>query len=161
MQADAQRLLEAVMAVSRRPSWYGPEKTPDTLEGRFEAMTLNGCLALIRLRAAPEAEALAQRFVDTLFRHFDAGLREAAVGDLTVPKKMRALAGAFYGRLEAYAAGLAAGEEALAEALARNMGVPAAFAARLAGHVRAVAAAQAAAPVEALAGPEGWPAFAG
>ena len=105
-QGGAQRLLEAVARESRRPEFYGPGRVPDTLQGRFELLTLHAALALVRLKASPEAQKLAQNFTDLLFRHIDAGLREAGVGDLTVPKRMRKLAGDFYGRLEAYAAAL-------------------------------------------------------
>jgi cytochrome b pre-mRNA-processing protein 3 len=64
-------------------------------------MALFGSLAMIRLQADASATPLAQRFADRLFRLFDAGLREAGVGDLSVPKRIRGLAGAFYGRLQA------------------------------------------------------------
>jgi cytochrome b pre-mRNA-processing protein 3 len=103
---DAQRLLAAVMQASRRPALFAPGRIADTLEGRFEAVALYGALALIRLRADPGAAALGQEFTDRLFRALDSGLREAGVGDLVVPKRMRALAGAFYGRLDAYGAAI-------------------------------------------------------
>lgn len=150
---DAETLLEQVQAASRQPWLYGPGRVPDTLEGRFEAMTLFAALALIRLRAEPSAASLAQHFADKLFRSFDAGLRESGVGDLTVPKKMRALAGSFYGRLEAYAAAVAAADApALAEAIARNLGADVAFAGELASQALATAQAQASQPVTALLG---------
>lgn len=148
----AEALLHAVIAASRKPAFFGEGRVPDTLEGRFEVMTLNGVLALIRLREAPEAGEMPQLFTDKLFRHFDAGLREAGTGDLTVPKRMRKLAGEFYGRLEAYAPGLA-GDEGLAAALGRNMlGDEAApFAGALAGYAAETARLQAAAPVDGMA----------
>ncbi len=160
-EVDAGRLLDAVTAASRQPAWYGEGRAPDTLEGRFEAMALNASLALIRLRTEPDAAPLAQAFTDKLFRHFDAGLREAGVGDLTVPKRMRKMAGSFYGRLEAYAAALSGEESALAAAIGRNVGAPDAFAQRLAVHVRMVARQQAEGPVEALLQASAWPEFAG
>jgi cytochrome b pre-mRNA-processing protein 3 len=160
-EEDAERLLEAVMAASRRPAWFGAGRTPDTMEGRFEVMAVNAGLALVRLRAAPDAEPLAQSFTDKLFRHFDAGLREAGVGDTTVPKKMRGLAGSFYGRLQAYSAALKAEDGDLAGALARNLGAPEAFAERLATHLRETARRQAEAPVSALMDGAGWPEFTG
>jgi cytochrome b pre-mRNA-processing protein 3 len=156
---DADRLLIAVTEASRRPALFGPGRIPDTMEGRFEAMVLNGALALIRLRTEPGAEPLAQSFTDKLFLLFDAGLREAGVGDLTVPKRMRALAGSFYGRLDAYAAPIAASDAAaLAAALSRNVVGDSPFAAGLAGHVLASAQAQSQTPLEALFEPAGWPA---
>lgn len=161
---DAERLLEAVTAASRQPALFGEGRIPDTLEGRFELMALNAGLALIRLRAGSGLEALAQAFTDKLFRLWDAGLREDGVGDLVVPKRMRKLAGAFYGRLDAYAGPLALTDEpALAAALARNIWGEAqhAFAAPLAAHARSVAAQQASADLDAMLTTAGWPAYQG
>jgi len=154
---DAETLLGRVQAASRQAGLYGPGRVSDTLSGRFEAMTLFASLALIRLRADPAAGSLAQHFTDKLFRSFDAGLREAGVGDLTVPKKMRVLASEFYGRLEAYAGPLAASDAvALTEAIAHNFGVETAFAGEMASQALAIAQAQASQPVAALLG--AWPA---
>ncbi|HXW19328.1 MAG TPA: ubiquinol-cytochrome C chaperone family protein, partial [Roseiarcus sp.] len=50
------------------------------------------------------------------------GLREMGVGDTAVPKRMRRMAGAFYGRARAYGDALEGpGEGRLAAALARNV----------------------------------------
>lgn len=154
----ADDLLYAVSEAARRPALYGEEGAPDTLEGRLEMLMLHGCLALIRLKNEPGGKALAQRFADKLFRHIDAGLREAGVGDLSVPRRMRQVASQFYGRLDAYAAALALNEEAaLAAVLARNVG---AGAAGLAGGVAALHAQHADAPAESLREPAGWMAVA-
>jgi len=156
---DAEILLERVQAAARRPGLYGPGRVPDTLVGRFETMTLFAALALIRLRSDPAAGPLAQHFTDMLFRSFDSGLREASVGDTTVPKKMRALAASFYGRLKAYSDAVAASDAAaLADAIGRNMAVPTAFAAELASQTLEFASIQAGQPVAALLEP--WPAAA-
>lgn len=159
---DAQRLLEAVQAASRRPALFGPGKAPDTLEGRFEVMALHAGLALLRLGAEPQAAPLAQSFTDTLFRHFDAGLREDGVGDTTVPKRMRKLAGDFYGRLEVYGRAITDRDAVgLSAALVRNVGVSEDFAGQLAPHVLHVAAQQAEAPFVALFERSAWPDFPG
>jgi cytochrome b pre-mRNA-processing protein 3 len=160
--ADAERLLATVVTMSRRAWFFGENQVPDTLEGRFEVLTLHAALALIRLRKDPAAANVAQAFTDRLFRHLDAGLREAGTGDLTVPKRMRGMAGSFYGRLEAYARALEnAGEGSLAAAIARNVfgvdGQP--FAAQLALYVANAARQQGGAPFTALFGPVGWPAL--
>lgn len=155
---DAQNLLSAVIAASRRPEFFGAGRVADTLDGRFELLTFHAALALVRLKAAPEAKALGQAFADRLFRHIDSGLREAAVGDLTVPKKMRRLAGDFYGRVEAYASTLD-DPSALAAAIGRNLlgaGGDPAFAARLAAYAKALAERHAAAAPEALADADAW-----
>ncbi|MES1157201.1 MAG: ubiquinol-cytochrome C chaperone family protein [Alphaproteobacteria bacterium] len=156
---DAERLLSTVTQISRQPNFFGPERVADTLEGRFELMTVNAVLALIRLRQEPALAPLGQEFTDQLFRHFDAGLREAAVGDLAVPRRMRKIAGAFYGRLDVYSKALVADDlPELAEALGRNaLNVSsAAFAPVLAAYMSACAKQQAAAPTDALFRFDGW-----
>jgi cytochrome b pre-mRNA-processing protein 3 len=156
---DADRLLAAVTEASRRPSLFGPGRIPDTLEGRFEAVTLYAALALIRLRTEASAGPLAQAFTDKLFRSLDAGLREAGVGDLTVPKRMHALAGSFYGRVESYGRAIGAGDSGdLAAALGRNIFADEghAFAPTLAAHAAVVSRAQAQASVDALFSSSGW-----
>lgn len=156
-RVDAEALLGAVQAAARQPRLYGPGRVPDTLEGRFELMALFAILALIRLRRDAEREGLAQLFTDKLFRRFDAGLREAGVGDLTVPKRMRRLAGDFYARLDAYGGPLGDGDQgALTLALARNMDLDGTFAAELAFSAIATAKAQAAAPVAAMLSGDSW-----
>jgi cytochrome b pre-mRNA-processing protein 3 len=154
---EAELLLAVVTSASRDPDLFGPRKTPDTLEGRFELTTLFASLALIRLKEEARAGQLTQSFADALFSQFDAGLREAAVGDLSVPKRMRKMAGSFYGRLGAYATALGTGA-GLAEAIGRNvLGDEAApFAAGLAPRIRALVKKQAALQVAALLTDEAW-----
>lgn len=156
---DGEALLARVIEVSRRPEFFGEGKVPDTLDGRFELLALNAGLAQRRLHAAADYAPLAQAFTDQLFSHLDSGLREAGVGDLTVPKRMRALAGAFYGRLAAYAHALNSGDrQALAAALGRNvLGDEAApYAGALADRALALAERQAALGADALAAPAAW-----
>jgi len=152
---DAETLLVQVMAAARRPTLYGPGGIPDSLDGRFEAMALFASFALIRLRTEPEAGDLAQVFTDKLFRHLDAGLREAGVGDLSVPKRMRALAASFYGRLAAYSEAIERGE-GLEGALIRHIGVSDTFAADQAPGFNRLASVQATRPVTALFTADGW-----
>ncbi|MGD9980090.1 MAG: ubiquinol-cytochrome C chaperone family protein [Hyphomonadaceae bacterium] len=155
---DAETLLAAVTQASRRREFFGAERVPDTIEGRFELMTVNGALALMRLQADPDLRPLAQVFTDQLFRVFDAGLREAGTSDTAVPKRMNKMAGAFYGRLDSYASALV-DPAALEAALSRNVwrldSHP--FAPVLARYVATAAAAQAEAPISAMFQPEGWP----
>jgi len=83
------------------------------------------------------------------------------VGDLTVPKRMRKLGEAFYGRTKAYDAALSSGEDdgGLERLIARTVydearGAPAD---RLADYVRRQAAALAAQPLDdILAGRPAW-----
>jgi cytochrome b pre-mRNA-processing protein 3 len=79
-------------------------------------------LLVDRLRrcGAPAAE-VSQALFDTYLRDLDGALREMGVGDLTVPKKMRRLGQAFYGRAKAYDLAFQAGGQQLEHALARTV----------------------------------------
>ncbi len=159
---DAERLLAGVTGASRQAAFYGPDRVPDTLEGRFQLMALNGSLALLRLQADPALGPLTQTFTDALFSQFDAGLREAGVSDTSVPKRMHTLAGEFYGRLQAYGAAIAAGDApALVTAIGRNIWRDDAhpFAATLADYAIRTVETQRAGGAEAMFEPHGWPAL--
>lgn len=161
LRAQALALHGSLVQAARRPEFFGPERAPDTLEGRLEVLMLHGALLLERLRAEPGAERLAQLFTDRFFRALDEGLREAGVGDLTVPRKMRHLAERFYGRLNAYGTGLQAGDAAqLGAALLRilqPLGLHPGFAEPLAHYALAAKAVLAQQPVSALREPAVWP----
>ena len=160
----AAELLESARAAAREPALFGPGRTPDTLDGRFESMALHVALLVERLGGAGDSGAkLSQALFDAFVRDLDGALREMAVGDLTVPKKIRRMGEAFYGRLKAYREALAGGDDdALSAALARNMFATApasvTFLASLTAYVRASHVRLAAQPVETfLAGePPRW-----
>jgi cytochrome b pre-mRNA-processing protein 3 len=116
-------LHDRIVAAARAPALYGRLGASDTLEGRFETLALHAVLVLRRLRGLPPpADDLAQDLVDALFGGLDASLRQIGVGDMAVPKRMKKLAQAFYGRAGAYDGALDARDEpALVAALARNV----------------------------------------
>lgn len=143
-----EQLHGEIVAAARRPALYLDFQAPDTLDGRFEMITLHAGLVLRRLGAISGlGDDIAQDLADCVFRHFDDALREIGVGDTSIPKRMKKMAEAFYGRAKAYADGLAEpASEDLARALARNVyGVEsldeAPAAPGLACYVRACAAA--------------------
>lgn len=113
----------AIIAASRAPALYERLGVPDTVEGRFECLVLHTVLVLRRLnRLPPPAADVAQDLVDSVFLQLDASLRELGIGDFGVPKRMKKLGAAFYGRAGGYAAALDARDaDALALALARNV----------------------------------------
>jgi cytochrome b pre-mRNA-processing protein 3 len=103
--AAGKALYAALVERARDPVLYGELNAPDTVEGRFELYTLYLFLLVDRLKgqggqAAETSEALFETYVSAL----DHGLREMGVGDLSVGKKMRRLAEAFFGRLKSYEA---------------------------------------------------------
>lgn len=113
-------LYGAIVAQARQPAFYTAFGVPDTLDGRFDMVVLHVVLATRRLR--DEAPAQQQALFDLFISDMDRSLREMGVGDLTVPKRMKVMAAAFYGRLEAYGAALSGADApALAAAIERNL----------------------------------------
>ncbi len=119
-------LYEAIVAQARQQRFYADLAVPDTVDGRFDMITLHMCLVLERLRDGGEAtEQLSQAVFDEMFRDMDRSLREMGVGDLSVGKKVRKMAEVFYGRAEAYETAFAAlandSIEPLKDVIARNI----------------------------------------
>ena len=112
-----------INAASRQPALYTRLGVPDGVEGRFESLILHVILVLRRLNRLPAPAAdVAQDLVNSVFLQLDASLRELGVGDFGVPKRMKKLGAAFYGRASNYDAALDAGDAAaLRTALARNV----------------------------------------
>lgn len=115
-KAAANRLYATVAAQARNPAFFVELSVPDTMDGRFDLICLHAWLVLDGLGSR---RAVAQEFVNAVFIGFDEALRQSGTGDIGMNRRLKALAGAFYGRLEAYrAAGTA---EELAEAIRRNV----------------------------------------
>jgi cytochrome b pre-mRNA-processing protein 3 len=116
-------LYGAIVAQSRVPDFYARLGVPDSVDGRFEMVVLHLALVLRGLRNADDAaKALGQSVFDVFCVEMDRSFREMGVGDLSVPKRMKRMAEAYYGRAAAYDAALAAGDRAaLAAAVRRNL----------------------------------------
>ena len=120
--AIARRLYEAVVAHARQPVFFAEWEVPDTIDGRFEMVTLHAHLVLRRLKdGGAETAPLAQALFDVMFADMDASLREMGAGDLGVGRRVKQMATGFYGRVAAYDAGLAGGDGVLGAALRRNL----------------------------------------
>jgi cytochrome b pre-mRNA-processing protein 3 len=116
------RLSGEIVAAARDPILFTEYGIEDSLEGRFEAVTLHAALVLRHLnRMGPPAPEIAQDLTDAIFRSFEIALREMGVGDISVPKHMKTIAGAFLGRAGAYDRALRGGAPGLNAALARNV----------------------------------------
>jgi len=134
-------LYGMIVAQARSRAFYLDYGVPDTVPGRLDMVVLHLVLLLRQLPSQNGGPSpTGQRLFDRFCRDIDDNLREMGVGDLTVPKQMREVAEAFYGRAKAYEAALA-GEDAAAleAAVARNVfGVnePPLGAKRLAAYMR-------------------------
>jgi len=138
-KATAGSLYTAVVTRAREPVFFVTFGVSDTLDGRFDLLTLHAWLVLDHLGKDSAHAGLAQAFVDRVFVGFDEALRELGAGDMGMGRRMKKLADAFYGRLKAYceAAQSDAPQEAMADALTRNLyrGAEVALAAPMAAYV--------------------------
>lgn len=115
-------LYAAASTAARQPALYTDYGVPDTLDGRFEMVTLHLFALNHRLMHEPADDPeLARLVAESFVSDMDGTFREMGVGDMSVPKRMKALYGSFAGRIAAYAAALREGETAVEAAIARNV----------------------------------------
>lgn len=122
----AHDLYVGVVGQARRPDLYLRYGVADTVDGRFDLLVAHAFLLMRRLggiggERAGEAKVLSQALFDLMFADMDQNLREIGVSDISIGKKVKQMARAFYGRVAAYDAGFAHDAAALAEAVARNL----------------------------------------
>ena len=121
LRGTIEAIYGMIVTQAREPLFYRDLGVPDTVNGRFDLIVLHLWMVLRRFQAAPDAANLAQALFDRFCDDMDANLREMGVGDLTVPKRMQAFGEAFYGRSAAYDTALVGGDDALAEAICKNV----------------------------------------
>jgi cytochrome b pre-mRNA-processing protein 3 len=116
-------LYGIAVAAAREKYFYESLGVPDTLDGRFDLVSLHAFLLINHLCGLPEpGAALAQAVFDAMFSDMDTNLRELGVSDLSVGKRVRAMWEAFHGRANVYASAMrAADPPELEAALARNV----------------------------------------
>ena len=122
----AHDLYVTVVGQARQPGLYLRYGVADTLDGRFDLLVAHAFLLMRRLGGiagaqAGDAKVLSQALFDLMFADMDQNLREIGVNDVSIGKKVKQMARAFYGRVAAYDAGFAQDGAALAEAVARNL----------------------------------------
>ena len=116
--------LYAVIAESaRQPHFFQKYDIEDSFDGRFDALTLIAVLVARRLKDIGEdGYALSQSVTDVMFADMDLSLHEIGVSENKVSKKVKTIATAYMGRMQAYVDALDANDDAaLADALARNL----------------------------------------
>ena len=120
LASASRRLHELLVARARDPIFHTDFAVPDTIDGRFDLLALHAFLVLDALKSQGDAGGkLGTELASVIFAGFDQALRELGVGDFGISRRMKALAGAFYGRLEAYRAADSARQ--LAPVLLRNI----------------------------------------
>ncbi|EFL90521.1 ubiquinol-cytochrome C chaperone family protein [Ahrensia sp. R2A130] len=120
----ADRLYGAVVARARDPLFFARYDVPDTFDGRFESLVLHLFLLHHRLKdGSDKVRSVSQGVFDAFIDDIDASLREAGVGDQTVPKRINKMTRVFYGRTGAIEEAIAADDplQEMAAMVARNV----------------------------------------
>ena len=116
-------LWRNVIELARQPEWYRDDGVADTLEGRFDMVTMVLALVVLRMERsatlAPQTAPLTEIFVEEM----DGQLRQTGIGDLMVGKQIGRLMATLGGRMGALRVALAAAseEEELAHLVQRNV----------------------------------------
>ncbi|MEQ1754345.1 MAG: ubiquinol-cytochrome C chaperone family protein [Micropepsaceae bacterium] len=158
-------IYNSIVEQARRPEFYQALDVADTIDGRFDLIVLHAGLYMPRLKMVrTDGKRLSQAMFDHMFANLEFNLRELGLGDMGVPRHMKGMVQAFYGRVAAYEAALKDGDAtALRSALHRNVyrnaEVDAARVDSLASYVRAASESlQAADDTVIAAGAFEWPA---
>jgi len=134
-------LYGAIVAQARAPVFYLAYGIPDTVNGRLDLLMLHLAMVFERLsQGDEEAKAAGQAAFDRFCRDMDDHLREDGISDMKVPRQVRGVAAAFFGRHGAYISALREGDDAaLQTALCRNVyqGAEAPSVSRLAAYMQA------------------------
>ena len=143
-------LWHAIVSEARDKRWYRDFAVADTVEGRFDMITL--VLAVVLLRIEREGDGASSVALTELFiEDMDSQLRQSGVGDLMVGKHVGKLMATLGGRIGALREALPLGGTVLAEAVARNVTlVEGADAAPLADELLRLHAAVERVPLDAL-----------
>ncbi len=101
----ANELFVKVINHTRIPVFYEKFSVEDSLDGRFDLMTIHMALIIETLdnyQQMDDAIMVRRRLQEIMFDNLDLTLREIGVGDLGVGKKIKVMAEAFFGRMTTY-----------------------------------------------------------
>ncbi len=120
---EAEKLYAAAIEVARRPAFFQQFGVQDSVDGRFDTLSLVVILIMRRLKdCGEEGKQISQQLFDSMFADMDLSLREMGAGDIGVSKRVRVMAEAFLGRLDVYVTALDNDDRAaLGVALGRNL----------------------------------------
>lgn len=118
---ELRTLWHGIVTTSRETEWYAGCGVDDSVEGRFDMITLVLSLALLRMENSEELAPKTGRLTELFVADMDRQLRDAGVGDLMVGKKMGKLVSALGGRIGALREAMIESDAALAVILQRNM----------------------------------------
>ena len=109
---DARRIYSKLMAQSRVPDFYGKGRFADNYDGRIDLLTLHIAAILSNLNNfGVNGERLGQALFDEMKDDFEIALREEALSDASVKKRIQPMISLFYDRVKAYAEALHAADQ--------------------------------------------------
>ena len=114
-------LWHRTVAEARDPDWYRMCGVADSVEGRYDMITLVLTLVMLRLEDEGTQGPATARLTELFVEDMEGQMREAGIGDPTVGKKINALMESLNGRIGAYRDGLRADPKLLVEAVRRNV----------------------------------------
>ena len=114
-------LWHDVVRTSREREWYATCGVADSVEGRFDMISVVLALVLLRMEASPALAPQSALLTEWFVADMDRQLRDTGVGDLMVGKNITRLMGALGGRLGALREIMTHSDAALAQVLARNV----------------------------------------
>ena len=115
-------LWRRIVEEAREPDYYRMCGVADTLEGRFDMVTLVLSIVLMRMEDDAELKPHTALVTELFIEDMEGQLREAGIGDPTVGKKIGKLMSTMGGRLGAYRTAIDASDRTgFAEALRRNV----------------------------------------
>lgn len=97
------KIYQKIMNFSRDKIFYTKFLVPDTIDGRFDTLTLLVVIIVYRLSLVKEnGSTISQLLFDMLFQDLDYSLREMGAGDAAVTKNMRKFVSSYMGRQKVY-----------------------------------------------------------
>lgn len=103
---------------ARKPFFFQECGVSDTLDGRFDVIVLH--LFLLTHRLKNNSPEFLRDIWEVFFSDMDRSLREMGASDTGIGKRIKKMAQAFYGRIDAYEKTLA-DEAAFRESIIRNL----------------------------------------
>ena len=96
-------IYQKIVKFSRNKMFYTKFKVPDTIDGRFDMLTLITIIVVFRLsKIKDDGIKLSQKIFDIIFKDLDFSLRELGAGDVSVANNMKKLISSYMGRQKIY-----------------------------------------------------------
>lgn len=123
LKEQSYNLYRMIVKQTRSEWFYLNLKIDDSPFGRFEVMTIHLFIVLRRLKEEKSAQSaeIAQQISNIFVVDLDHSLRDLRISETKLAKQFNKFIQGFYGRLIAYDAGIETGDEALNEAIHKNL----------------------------------------